>query len=509
MTKRRIRLLVFVAVLLLILILLGGYYAYYRATKHLSFNLTAIGTEASLAPPEFLFAFSGAGGDRLQRPIGIEIAGPKVYVVDTVRHTIFAYDQNGTQTGKFGTTETVTPLYIANNPKDGNLYVTDRRKRQVLKFNPDGKYLGEFKPNLPKNQLPKVLIDRIPWAPIALDFADDGTLYVTEVLKGHRLLIFSPDGKFQKSVGDAGVVADPTQDPNVFMFPNGVHVVGNEVYVSDSNNRRIQVFDRQGTFSRIIVTEGLPRGITALKPFPSDSPTSAPVRIPVVDTLSHFVTIWDGTTGKKFVSFGEQGNLDGEFSYPDDIALGDKNKLFVTDTANGRVQVWGWALEAAALPLIGAPTNLLWCLVPFLFLPLLLLNRKRRFFATADFVERMIAMEQADLMPARRRAWITLEPEYELIKQMKYNDIDFAELFELTEFSDSDASALAEKYELDQPTSEIMAAAQRAHVFATEAADYRRLAKAMEIDVVDASEFVQRYTRKNKPDATPPSSADE
>ena len=99
---------------------------------------------------------------------------------------------------------------------------------------------------------------------------------------------------------------------------------------------------------------------------------------------------------------------------------------------------------------------------------------------------------------ARRRAWLTLEPEYELIKQMQYNDIDFGELFEVTEFSESDARALAEKYELDQPTAEIMAAAQRAYVFATENADYRRLAKAMEIDVVDAPEFVKRFTRKER-----------
>jgi DNA-binding beta-propeller fold protein YncE len=503
-TKRRIRLLIVAAVLLLILVLLGGYYAYYRSTKQLSFNLTAVGTEASLAPPTFLYTFSGAGANRLQRPIGIEIVGKNVYVVDTVRHTIFVYDQNGRQTGKFGTTETVTPLYIAHNPKDGNLYVSDRRRREILKFSAEGKYLGVFNPNLPKKQLPKFATGGVKWAPIALDFADDGSMYVTEVLKGHRLLIFGPRGNFLKSVGDLGIVSDPTQDPNIFQFPNGVLVLDKEVYVSDSNNRRLQVFDRMGNFKRIIVTEGLPRGLTALKPFPSDPPTATPVRIPVVDTLAHFVTIWDGAKGKKFVSFGEQGTLDGQFAYPDDIALGDKNKLFVTDTSNGRVEVWGWPLEAAALPIIGAPTNLLWCCAPFLLLPLLLLFRRRRFLATADFVEQMILLEKADLMPSRRRAWLTLEPEYELIKQMQFNDINFAELFEVTEFSESDARAIAEKYEVDQPTAEIMAASQRAYVFATENADYRRLAKAMEIDVVDAPEFIKRYTRKGELDATPP-----
>ena len=49
-----------------------------------------------------------------------------------------------------------------------------------------------------------------------------------------------------------------------------------------------------------------------------------------------------------------------------------------------------------------------------------------------------------------------------------------------------------------QPTANVMAAAQRAYVFATEDPDYRRLAKAMEIDVVDAPEFVERYAKKSK-----------
>ncbi len=509
MTKRRIRLLVIAAVLLLVLVLLGGYYAFYRSTKKLSFNVTASGASGAIAPPQFLFAFSGAGGDRLQRPIGIAIDGTKVFVADATRHTIFVYDQNGNQKNKFGTTQTVTPLYMAVNPKDTNLYVTDRRRRAVLKFSQDGAYLGVFNPHLPKSQLPKFGTHGVQWAPIGIAFAADGAMYVTEVLKGHRLLIFNPDGTFKRSIGDAGIVDDPTKGPNVFQFPNGIAVYGADVYVSDSNNRRIQVFTRAGDFERMIVTEGLPRGAALLKPFPSDPTTSPPVRIASVDTLSHFVTLWDAKNGTKIVSFGEQGTLDAQFNYPDGIALGDRNKLFITDTANGRVQVWGWPLEVSALPIIGAPTNLLWCITPFLFLPFLLLFRKRRFFATADFVQNMIAIEEAGMMPARSRAWLTLQAQYDLIKEMKYEGVDFSELFEVTEFSESDAHALVDKYEVDQPTAEILAAAQRAQVFATENTDYRRLSKAMELDVVDAPEFVKRYAKKNRAKTEPTTGADE
>ena len=509
MTKRRIRLLVILSVLVLILVLLAGYFYYYRSTQNLAFNLTASDARGAISPPTFLFAFSGTGADSLQRPIGVAFANKRVYVADSVRHTIFVYDENGRQLSKFGTTQTVTPLYLAPNPKDGDIYVTDRRARQILKFSQAGQYLGVFNPHLPKSQLPKFFTGKIQWAPIAIAFADDGTMYVTEVLKGHRLLIFNPQGVFQRSVGDAGQVTDPSKAPGIFMFPNGVVVLGKDVYVSDSNNRRVQVFNRQGDFERFIETGGLPRGITALANFPSDPATGTPARLAVVDTLAHFVTLWNGTTGDRYVDFGSQGASDAQFSYPDGIARGDKNRLFIADTANGRIQVWGWPEQLAQIPVIGSPFNLLWCCLPFLFLPLLLLTRKRRFFATADFVERMILMEQAGLMPSSRRAWLTLASEYELIKEMQFHDIDFGELFEVTEYSESDARAIAEKYELDEPTSGMMAAAQRSPVFCTENLDYRRLSKALEIDVVDAPEFVERFTPKDrKRDGAPPSDVD-
>jgi hypothetical protein len=111
-------------------------------------------------------------------------------------------------------------------------------------------------------------------------------------------------------------------------------------------------------------------------------------------------------------------------------------------------------------------------------------------------------------MPARRRAWIALESDYERIKEMEYPDIDFGDLFEVTEYSESDARAIIEKYEVDEVTAQVLATAQRAFIFCNVDPEYRRLAKTLEIDVVDAEEFVKRFTDKKArrdEDATPPS----
>ena len=41
-------------------------------------------------------------------------------------------------------------------------------------------------------------------------------------------------------------------------------IIGNELYVADSNNQRIQVFDLNGDFKRFVVTRGSARGISQI-----------------------------------------------------------------------------------------------------------------------------------------------------------------------------------------------------------------------------------------------------
>lgn len=501
MTKRQKRLIAAAIALALVLLGLLFYASYYRATHKLTFDLTA-STSGVVDPPQFLYAFSGTGAERMQRPIGVTVYKNEVFVADAVRHRISVFNEDGDMLRSFGTSETIVPLYVARNPKDGNLYVSDRRARKVLKFTLQGKYLGEFKPNLPKNQLPKFDTKGVQWAPVAIAFADDGRMYVTELLKGHRLLIFGPDGKFKRSVGDAGMVKDAKAGKGVFQFPNSIKVFGNELYVSDSNNRRVQVFNLDGTYKRTIVTQGLPRGLAFLQRFPSDE-QKTPDRFVVVDTLAHDGTLWS-EKGDKILSFGEQGVLDGQFSYPDDVSVGSKNKIFITDTANGRVQVWGWPAILPPVPIPSIGPNWWLCLLPLLLLPLLLLLRKKKFLATADFVERMVDVEKIDQLPGGRRKWLATPDDYDApIKDIVVGDVDLGQLFSEAEHSESDAQALMDKYEITREDAVTLAIAQRAKVFCTESPELRRLAKVLELDVVNAEEYLERFAKKNPRDSRP------
>lgn len=502
MTKRQKRKIIIIAILLLLLLLVGAYFLYFNATKRLDFDFTPT-TGDSLDAPEYLYSFSGPDGNRMTRPLGVYVDDEEaeVYVTDSRLRKVFVFSLEGDFIRSFGGEELVIPLYVAKNPKDGDIYVTDRRTRSIHIYTPDGKYLEDFEPNLPESELAQNF-ERgdVEWAPVAIAFDDDGTMYVTEILNGHQWLIFDPDGSFVKSIGNTGLVTgDATQDPELFQFPNSIKLLDDEVFVSDSNNRRLQVFDTEGAFKQVIVTDGLPRGFDFLSLMSNDP--SETVKAVVVDTLAHDATIWS-VTGDKVVNFGERGVLEGQFSYPNDLSIGPRNLIFVTDSANSRVQVWGWPSEVTDLPVDEVAQYWKWCLVPLLFLPLLLLLRRKKFYATKDFVDMMLAIDAAHTMPARRRKWFVTEPDYDLLKDYVQAEANMAELLNPSEYSESDARSLMDRMDVDHETAVVLSIAQRMHVFCTEDAEYRRLARLLELDVVDHEEFIARYTSGNTADSS-------
>lgn len=493
MTRRRKRQIATIVALSLLLAMIGGLYLNFRATKTVGFDF-APSTTDSMNPPQYLYSFSGPASNRMTRPLGVLVVKDRVFVTDSRKGVIYEFRLDGSFVRTFGQGKLTTPLYIARNPRNGNLYVSDRRRRSVQIFSAEGKFLRTFDPRLPKDQLPKFGTKDMIWAPVALAFAPDGTLYATEILNGHRLLVFGPDGKFKRSVGTAVLVSEAKKGGGNFQFPNSIKVLGKEVWVSDSNNRRLQVFDLDGTFQRILATEGLPRGFDFLPGDAGGSKAKKP-RMVVIDTLAHDATVW-GSEGKKYANFGGQGVLEGQFNYPNDLAVGPRARIFVTDTANSRVQVWGWPQNINPVPTPRIPQQWGWCLTPLLLLPLLLLLRKRRFFATSDFIQGMLDDGLVYAMPAARRRWMVSAETYETFKSVVQDDVDLGELLNVEEHSESDAQALIDRLELDHASAVVLSMAKRAHIFCTEDADLRRYAKVLDIDVVDCQEFIQRFPAK-------------
>jgi len=495
MSRKRMRQIIAIVLLVILLALLVAAYVNYRSTRSLGIDIEV--NQADLLPmPQYLYSFSGEGKDRLVRPLGVLVSGNRVYVTDARRGSLDVFTKNGTKIATWGKGKLVVPLYVAKHPKTGDLWVSDRRSRSIAIFSPEGEFLRFFDPKLPKDQLPTIKVPKgVQWAPLAMAFAPDGTLYVTEILNGHRLLIFRPDGQFNRSIGTFGMINDPKTGEGEFQFPNSVKVLGDEVWVADSNNRRIQVFNRRGEFKRMQVTQGLPRGLDFLPKLDPEEP----LRLVVVDTLAHDATIWDSSSSEKVLTFGVQGVLEGQFNYPNDVSIDAKRKIFIADSSNGRIQVWGWPSVANPIPVPTTATGWALCLTPLLLLPLLLLLRKRRFFATADFVNAIFAAEEAERMLQRRTRWEVTPEDYELLRGMIQGRANMEELLNPVEHSASDAKALQDRYELTESDAIVMSIAQRAKLFCTENGELRRIGRVLEVPTMDHLEFISRYEAPKDP----------
>jgi DNA-binding beta-propeller fold protein YncE len=88
---------------------------------------------------------------------------------------------------------------------------------------------------------------------VAID--DLGKVYITDIER-HRVSVFTRQGKFLYSFGKRGVAHPPigekaTWRPGDFLYPAGLDVdaIG-QVYVVDSGNRRINVYNSEGKFIR-------------------------------------------------------------------------------------------------------------------------------------------------------------------------------------------------------------------------------------------------------------------
>jgi hypothetical protein len=175
--------------------------------------------------------------------------------------------------------------------------------------------------------------------------------------------------------------------------------------------------------------------------------------------------------------------------------MGDRNVIFISDTMNQRVQAWGWQSILSPLPHV-LPRQPLWlCGLPLLLL-LLLPFRKRKKYATADFVQALFDGGQISLLQQGRVRWLVSEADYARLEGLEQDGIKLSEVLEGVGYSETDAAELAVRYKLDDPTAAVLAFAQRAKLIHTEDTELMRLAKLLEVDTIDAEEFVARATEK-------------
>lgn len=107
--------------------------------------------------------------------------------------------------------------------------------------------------------------------------------------------------------------------------------INEDIYVTDTDNNRVQIFDSEGNFKGMIDADfDHPYGIAI-------DPSS--YRIAISDERNHRIRVFD-PEGTFLHDVGRWGGDSGEFRFPKGIAFNNEGMMFVADNNNHRVQIF-------------------------------------------------------------------------------------------------------------------------------------------------------------------------
>ena len=276
-------------------------------------------------PPEYSQSFYGDFDTPLSKPMDVTRVGEFIYVSDTSNKQIQVFDQAGTSIFKFGEEGTGNGQfnfpYGLDGDEDGNIYVADLYNGNISIFDSKGKFLSYFKETG----------DKVISSPGGLRIHED-RLYVTDI-KENKMFSFSLEGEKLLEIGGPG------SEDGKFIAPNAVAVddKGN-IYVTDSGNNRVQMFDEKGKFLRSINGSEDGKG-NPLFLNPRGVAVDSEGLIYIVNNLSHNIYAYD-QDGKQVHMFGGMGTDNGQFYLPNGLFIDNRNTLYVTDTVNQRVSIY-------------------------------------------------------------------------------------------------------------------------------------------------------------------------
>jgi len=157
-----------------------------------------------------------------------------------------------------------------------------------------------------------------------------GNIYVADGYGNARIAKYEPSGKYIKSWGSRG------RGPGQFNIVHGIAVdAQGNVYAADEGNRRVQVFDGDGTFKKQFLNVGTPTAI-CMTPGPSQSLYVAHTGDP--DGMEDAAIYKVDLDGKLLGKFGRAGKLPKEFGIVNSIDCRNENELLIGELGNWRVQ---------------------------------------------------------------------------------------------------------------------------------------------------------------------------
>jgi 6-bladed beta-propeller len=271
---------------------------------------------------------------------------------------LLEFDSSGKFTRELG--KAVYGLAYAHSvrfDKYDNLWVVDKGAHTVIKFNPAGMVvlnLGRRPegPDEPEYYNPRKIAQNPPRASdmyfngstdVTWDAQDN--IYVSDGYGNSRVAKFDKHGNWIKAWGSRG------NAPGQFNVPHNIVADrDNNIYVADRSNARIQVFDSDGNFQRMILLN-VPYDKTrhpVLGNPPQNAPdVTQPWALCMTNTMPQYLYVADQEPGRIYKVnpkdgkilgwFGESGHDLGQLNWVHGIACPSENTLFVADMNNWRV----------------------------------------------------------------------------------------------------------------------------------------------------------------------------
>ncbi|WCM22967.1 peptidyl-alpha-hydroxyglycine alpha-amidating lyase family protein [Paraburkholderia bryophila] len=245
--------------------------------------------------------------------------------------------------------------------RQDNIWVTDKGSDMVIKFTPDGRVAMVFgrkqeaadedtaplkhpNPPLPAEDGRFRQVTDVAW-----DAA--GNTYISDGYINSRVAKVDRDGNWLKSWGERGT------GPGQFHTPHSIALDAHDnIYVADRSNRRIQVFDTEGTFLRqFTIDVPVPPGARpAIGNMPDEATLAAgtfapgaPWAICISPGPNQVLYSADGYPGRIYKMtldgkvlgvLGQSGKQLKQFGWIHQMACPSENVLFVAELLNWRVQ---------------------------------------------------------------------------------------------------------------------------------------------------------------------------
>lgn len=273
---------------------------------------------------------------QLVTPYGLAVDSKgRLYVADSKVLAIFIFDtqtkdleliKNGVH-ARFGW---ITGLAVDDTDR---LFVADSKMRRVVVFDPQRQVEGTISEGM------------VSPGGMAID-TENRFLYVPDA-ELDQVLVYDADPPYKllRKIGTGGKEHTLTT-PGDFARPSNVAVdqEGN-LYVSDTLNDRVEIFDAEGNFIRTFGKAGDGPGYFAR---PKGIAIDGDGHVWVADAVQNRVQVFT-PEGRLLIWMGERGTLPGQFSALAGLTIDKNNRVFTSEQYPGRAQMFQYVSDAAAI----------------------------------------------------------------------------------------------------------------------------------------------------------------